>query len=73
MIDKPPPLELAPRTLAEVIVAIEGYRNQLSVFSDSALIEIELLKEWLKRITEDEDERVAEVSRKLIIQLKPIQ
>ena len=48
------PLVVAPRTLGEVIAAIEGYRNQLSVFSDTALAEIELLKQWVGRLVQED-------------------
>ena len=47
------PLVVAPRTLGEVIAAVEGYRNQLSVFSMQALAEIELLKEWVAQISRE--------------------
>lgn len=40
-------LVVAPATLAEVLAAIEGYRNQLSTFSDSALAEITMLRRFI--------------------------
>jgi hypothetical protein len=43
-----PDLIVETRTLAELLTAIEGYRNQLSVFSDTALIEIEMLQNWVR-------------------------
>ena len=33
--------------LAALATAVEGYRNQLSVFADTALAEIAIIKEWI--------------------------
>jgi hypothetical protein len=60
------PIEVLPKaldkleTLETLLQAVEGYRNQLSVFADSALLEIAILKRWLRDALEKlERERAA--------------
>jgi len=37
------------KTLGEVLSAIEGLRGQLSVLSDTALLELNLMKFWIQK------------------------
>jgi hypothetical protein len=62
-----PKLVVQAKTLAEMCDAIEGYRGQLSAFSDTALLELEKMKSWIRQeIAADAAARIAlvEVPRK---------
>jgi hypothetical protein len=47
------------RTLGELVDAIKGYRQQLSVFSDHALMELERLEAWIKANVESGTPKIA--------------
>jgi hypothetical protein len=46
-------------TLRELLLAVEGYRRQLSVFSDHALMELERLEAWIKANVESGTPKIA--------------
>jgi hypothetical protein len=41
------PVEPKPATIAELVLAIEGYRNQLDIFAQSTLCNLEFLRDSL--------------------------
>jgi hypothetical protein len=41
------------RSLSELLEAVEGLRGQLSVLSDTALSELELMKFWIQKAIDD--------------------
>ena len=62
-----PKLVVQAKTLSEMCDAIEGLRGQLAVFSDTALMELEKMKSWIRQeIEADAAARIAlvEVPRK---------
>jgi hypothetical protein len=56
------------RTLGEILAAIEGYRQQLDVFSQEALAQIDRLKHWIEQLPKDAE---PEIVLHPLIQLKP--
>jgi len=47
------PLIIQTKTLKELLEAVEGYRSQLSTFSDQALGEIDQVKFWIQKAIDD--------------------